>query len=108
MFKEINNVIRFLVEMTSLGLLVASGLKNGNLVLKIGIGIIMPVIIMLFWSHYMAPMSAARLTESARMIAEFLIFGSTAFLIALSFDWKVASTYIVIVAANTILDHVLT
>ncbi|WP_164505325.1 DUF2568 domain-containing protein [Companilactobacillus keshanensis] len=103
-----NNVIRFLVETSSLGLLVAIGLRSGNIAFKIGIGIIIPVIIILFWSHYMAPMSSARLTELARIIAEVLIFGSTTFLISLSFDWKVALTYIVIVVPNTILDHVLT
>lgn len=108
MFKEVNNILRFLVEVVTLGLIIASGLRASGFILKISLSTVIPVIVVLFWSLYMAPMSPTRLPELARIIAEVVIFGGTTFLTLLYFGPKISFMYFVIVAINTILDHVLT
>ncbi|ERL65951.1 DUF2568 domain-containing protein [Schleiferilactobacillus shenzhenensis] len=104
MIKDINTVIRFLVELGTVILLIASGWRGG-LLSKLLLGLLFPLLLMVFWSHYMAPMAPARLTEGYRGLVEIIIFGSTAVIIGRAFNWPAGVVYAAIAGINAVLDH---
>lgn len=106
MIKEINTSLRFLVELSTIVLLIISGWRGG-LASKLLIGLLFPLLIMVFWSHYMAPMAPARLTEGYRGLAEIIIFGAAAVIIGHAFRWPAGAAYAAIAGVNALLDHLL-
>lgn len=106
MLKLANDGVRFVFEQATLLLIVWSGFR-GNLVSKVVIGILIPIVAVIFWTQYMAPASPKRLTESRRIIAECVLFGGTGVLVAQRFSSKLAIVYLIIITINTILDHAL-
>lgn len=106
MIKPINDGVRFLVELTTLVLLIGAGFKGEGLS-KILLGVCVPLALILFWSRFMAPMSPNRLDEFERMLAEVVIFGGTALISYRVYGVKLAVIYGVVVTINAGLDHIL-
>jgi Mn2+/Fe2+ NRAMP family transporter len=74
--KFANLTLRFLLELCMLAALGYWGLSTGEqLVIKIGLGIGVPLLAGVVWGIFLAPKSARRLDEPLRLILELAIFG---------------------------------
>ena len=75
MIKTIADGIRFLLEIATVVFLIIAGFNSSDLVVKLTVGVIAPVLGILFWGRFMAPMSLHRLPTIGRVYN-----GSTAYL----------------------------
>lgn len=107
MFKLFNDLIRFLIELISIGLLVIVGFKADTLIIKLILSLGVPLTVLFFWSKYMAPASATRFNEPQRVLAEIILFGGVACYTYFNYDKKIAIVYLSVAAINTLLDHLL-
>lgn len=59
MMKTLSDGVRFLVEMVTLCLIIVDGFRFDNLLFKV-LGLLLAILIILFWGRYMAPKSPNR------------------------------------------------
>ncbi|ALS37392.1 hypothetical protein ATZ35_09570 [Enterococcus rotai] len=105
--KQLNDSIRFILELITIGLLLAGTLTFRILALKIIFSIVLPLCTVLFWGKYMAPLSPNRLSEVERILVEIILFGGVACLTFFVGHKKIAVAYLLIVTINTLFDHIL-
>ena len=104
MIKTIADGIRFLLEIATVVLLIIAGFNSSDLVVKLTVGVIAPV---LFWGRFMAPMSLHRLPTIGRVITEILIFGGTSLATYLLTTHKAALIYGGIALIDTLIEHLI-
>ncbi|MEI5994974.1 YrdB family protein [Candidatus Enterococcus mansonii] len=107
MFKYFNDVVRFILELTTLGLVAFAGFKANSIIVIILLGICLPICIIIFWSRYMAPQSPKRFTDFKRILTEIFLFGGAGFITYLVVDQKIAFIYLIVALINTVFDHAL-
>ena len=74
--QSINLLLRFLLERCLLVIFGYWGFKTGqSMLIKIGLGIGIPLIVAVLWGIFLAPASDTRLKDPLRMITELVIFG---------------------------------
>jgi hypothetical protein len=74
--KSVNLVLRFLLELCILVAIGYWGFKTGaQTIIKIGLGLGLPLLVAVVWGIFLAPASSIRLQEPWRLIAELVIFG---------------------------------
>ncbi|MBP1042866.1 YrdB family protein [Vagococcus sp. BWB3-3] len=105
--KNISNIFRFTLEVSSILLLVISGFKHYTGLLKLVVALILPIAIIVLWSILMAPKSAYRVNEIFRLIIELILFGSIAFLLYYNGEKELFKIYSVWAIVSTFLDHML-
>lgn len=105
MINTLHMSIRFLLELATIGLIIASGL-HGNSWVKLGTLVIL-IILVFFWSRYMAPLSLYRFKSWQRLFAEIVIFGGTALFSYFYLSAGVALPYASIALIDTIFEHLL-
>ena len=77
--------IRFLTELALLAGLAVAGARLGqNVVFSIIEAVVFPVAAAALWGLFIAPRANRRLREPLRFIVEFLLFGATGLVLALS------------------------
>jgi len=77
--------IRFLTELALLAGLAVAGARLGqNVVFSIIEAVVFPVAAAALWGLFIAPRANRRLPEPLRFIVEFLLFGATGLVLALS------------------------
>lgn len=106
MIKFFHPLIRFSLEQTTIILLIISGWKS-TLTIKLLLGVCTPILIILFWARYMAPMSSTRFPEIYRIITEIIIFGATTLIINNFLGRDMTIPYGLIVILDTTIEHVL-
>ncbi|WEE35580.1 YrdB family protein [Lactiplantibacillus paraplantarum] len=106
MIKLIHASIRCLLEMTTIILFLISGLRTASWQ-RITI-LLTLLLLILFWSRYMAPLSASRWPSRRRLFVECLLFGSTIILTYSLINPIWASVYAVIAIINTTSEHLIT
>ncbi|MEP7285724.1 MAG: YrdB family protein [Chloroflexota bacterium] len=102
--KSINLAVAFLLELCMLAALAYWGFQTGgNLPFKIVLGIGAPLIAIVIWSQFMAPLAKKRLTGWAYLLVKSIIFGVAALGLALAGQ----STLAIIFAAVAVLNQIL-
>lgn len=104
--KPVSDLIRFLVELATICLIIANGLKFDNFLFKV-LGVLIAILVILFWSRFMAPKSLNRWPEVLRLMAERVIFGGTAAGTIVLYGLPIGLTYLVIATISTIADHLI-
>lgn len=104
-FMLINSIIRFLIEIMTMLLLIFIGLTKFKMPFNILIGVVVPFLVFLIWSSYIAPASPNKVIFLYRVFIEIIIFSSTSLLIFAKLPLKYFIIYVVIVAINTFLVH---
>ncbi|WP_086313898.1 hypothetical protein A5821_001444 [Enterococcus sp. 7F3_DIV0205] len=107
MVKTLNDSVRFILELITIGLMITAALNINTLMLKLIFSIGFPICTVLFWGKYMAPLSPDRLTEIERIIVEITLFGGVGFISYIVGNKKIAILYLLVTTVNTILDHIL-
>lgn len=107
MIKQINDTVRFGIEVTSLILIIAAGFKNSLIISKLFLGVVIPVGLLFFWARFMAPLSVHRLVEWQRLIVEIILFGEVTYLTFTKDGQLLGSVYLTVVTVNSFLDHLL-
>lgn len=95
-----NTAIRFLLEMGSCALLVVIGFKGYRPLLNLLIGIALPLVVMGVWAYFVAPMSAHRLPAMARIVVEFVLFGTVAVLVGRQWSARWGWAFAILAAVN--------
>lgn len=106
--KEINNAVRFLLEIVSILSIGYWGfnLKNiGNL--KFAVGIIAPLIVVLIWFRWGAPMSEFHLNGIPKLILEVPIFAIATLCLYFSGRHSLSLVFAVVIIVNTFLIYIL-
>jgi hypothetical protein len=74
--KSINLLLAFLLELAMLAAYAFWGFQMGNiLILKIVLGIGIPLLVVVIWSRFMAPRSPKRLQGAAYLAVKVVLFG---------------------------------
>lgn len=107
MIKTTADGIRFLLEIATVVLLIIAGFNSSDLVVKLTVGVIAPVLGILFWGRFMAPMSLHRLPTIGRVITEIPIFGGTSLATYLLTTHKTALIYGGIALIDTLIEHLI-
>ena len=77
MIKTANLALRFLLELSLLAAFGYWGFRTGpSPVMKVVLGIGLPILVAVIWGVFLAPASARRLADPARLIVELVIFGA--------------------------------
>ncbi|MBA1435289.1 YrdB family protein, partial [Bombilactobacillus bombi] len=76
-FFMINSILRFLVETSSILILIFTGLSKFKMPLNLLIGIGMPILFIVVWSIFGAPTSPKRVSLTLRIFIELVIFLTT-------------------------------
>lgn len=106
--KNINVMLRFLLEVILVISLMYYGLKNPTRgFVKLGLGIIFPVLVVIFWSIYIAPKSPNTLVGVKRLLVEVIIIASTITAIYYTGEKSYATWLGIFAVINTILLYVL-
>lgn len=103
---QINALLRFLIEMLTLILLIFLGLEKYQFPFNLMIGILVPVIIYVIWSIYMAPLSPHRARLWGRITIEVVIFGLCASMLTTRISGHAGLVYGVLVSLNAIVAHI--
>ncbi|WP_410004250.1 YrdB family protein [Bartonella sp. HY328] len=75
MVKLVNDSLRFLLEFLIITSLCYCGFSRfDHAIFILGIGLILPIMIIVFWATYIAPKSPNRLAFLPRFIAETVVF----------------------------------
>mgnify|MGYP004483851727 CR=1 FL=1 len=106
MINLIHAGVRFLLELTTIGLFLIIGLRApGWQRLTI---LLTLLLLILFWSRYMAPLSPSRWPSRWRLFVECLFFGSTIVLTYNQLNPTWAGIYAVMAIINTTCEHLIT
>ena len=84
----------------SCALLVVIGFKGYRPPLNLLIGIALPLVVMGVWAYFVAPMSAHRLPAMARIVVEFVLFGTVAVLVGRQWSAKWGWAFAILAAVN--------
>ena len=106
-FKGINLGLSFLLELAMLAAYGYWGFNTGSSTLIhwiLGLGI--PIVAIIIWSIYNAPMSKRRLPRTPRTILEVVMFSLGAVLLALSGQTTWAIIFAVLIVVNQVLLYV--
>jgi hypothetical protein len=102
-FKGINLALSFLLELAMLVAFGYWGFNTGDSTLvHILFGIGLPVIAIIIWSIYNAPMSKRRLPRTPRTILEVVMFSLAALMLALAGQTTWATLFVVLIVINQI------
>ncbi|MEZ5114786.1 MAG: YrdB family protein [Candidatus Nanopelagicales bacterium] len=85
--------VRFLLELATLAALAVAGFTGpGSPVLKVVLGVGLPVLAALAWGRWVAPKATHRLPDPARLVVELVVLGSgvAALLLAGHVGWASA------------------
>ena len=78
MFKMINLLVRFLLELCILAIFGYWGFQtDGNTFIKFLLGLGAPILFAVVWGTFLAPKSPMRLNEPWLFLLEFVVFGLT-------------------------------
>ncbi|WP_410007225.1 YrdB family protein [Bartonella sp. HY406] len=104
--KLINGSLRFLLELLIIASLCYCGFSRfDQAIFKFGIGLILPIMIIVFWATYIAPKAPNRLAFLPRFMAEMVVFLTCLTLIYLSgFEYYAISLAIVVVINSIIIS----
>jgi hypothetical protein len=76
---------RFLTELAMLAGLAVAGYRLGDgVVFSIVNAVLLPVVAAALWGLFLAPRARSRLAEPTRFLTEFVLFGATGLVLALS------------------------
>ena len=82
MFRTINQITVFFIELIMLGTFACVGFQKGNSILiKYLLSIILPVSVILLWGYFAAPKSPNRLEMPYLVIFRLVLFLSTSYLL---------------------------
>lgn len=102
--KMANLALAFFVE---LGALVAFGYwgfhVNGNVLVKVGLGLGVPLVFAVFWGIFMAPNSTIHLTGMGYLLVKLIIFGLAVAMLAGAGQTRIAAIFGGVIVVNTIL-----
>lgn len=105
--KLANLALAFFIEIAAL---VAFGYwgfhEGGNTLIKIGLGLGIPLLVAVFWGCFMAPNSPSHLTGMWYLLIKLIIFGLAALSLALAGQIRLAFSLGGIIIINTILLQV--
>lgn len=103
-----NAVVRFLLELAALGVFGYWGYSfGGTPVGKLGIGIGLPLVVVLVWGVFGAPAAPYRLEQPWRVLLEILVLGGAVLALSLLGRPVLAAGFAVVAALNTTLLYVL-
>jgi hypothetical protein len=102
--KNVNLLLRLMLE---LGVLLSIGYwglhyKSSSMI-KFGLGIGMPILVMIVWGTFIAPNSAYQLPLPFRIMMELMVFGFGAFALFASGHQSLFKIFTVLVCLNMIL-----
>lgn len=103
--KVISQGLRFSVEIATIFTIIYCGFKYYTGVKSFLIGIILPCVLVVIWSVFMAPKSDNRLGEEHRIIFEIILFTLVSFLLYFNKN-RYTSVYTILAIISTILDHI--
>lgn len=104
--KAINAALSFLLELCMLAAFAYWGFQNESPILKIILGIGVPVAIIAFWAIFMAPRSERRVAPTLRLMLQLIIFGASALVLAIAGQQTLASIFAVFIVINAVLLYV--
>lgn len=105
MIKSLIDSLRFLVEITTVSLLICAGWHSPSLVGRLIGGVALPIAVLLAWGRWMAPRSPFQLVEWQRLIAEIVLFGGTAMAAVAIGQTRLALSYGAVVLVSLLLTH---
>ncbi|OVE99476.1 DUF2568 domain-containing protein [Companilactobacillus bobalius] len=100
-----NALIRFLIEITTAILIITIDLTKYSLPLNILIGIILPIIFLL-WRLFVAPHSSRQGSTILQIFIELIVFGTCTYLTVSKLSIITGLTYLLITFLNTIIIHI--
>lgn len=104
LLKNVNLLVRFLLELCMLAALAYWGWRTGTAGLaKIGLSILLPLIAAIGWGLVMAPKASHRLTGWKYAALEVVFFGAAAAALWSQNLVKLACLFVILVIANRIL-----
>jgi len=102
--KAVNLGIAFLLELCVLAALAYWGLQSADsLLLKIVLGIGVPLLVAVIWGRFMAPTSKTRLTGSRYLLMKLIIFGAEAIALAVAGQVTLAIIFAIVSVINEVL-----
>lgn len=105
--KAINLLLRFLLELCILVILGYWGFRTGRqTILKVGLGIGVPVSFAVLWGTFLAPASSMRLQMPWLLIAELLIFGIAGIALYSTGHPSLALVFVLLYIVNRILMQI--
>jgi hypothetical protein len=105
--KPINLALAFLLELALLAAFAYWGFQSGNsTLLKILLGIGLPLFVALVWGVFMAPNSASRLQGGAYLALKALLFGLAVAALMTAGRTTLGVAFAVVVVINTILLYI--
>jgi hypothetical protein len=104
LIKNVNLLMRFALELCVLLSIGYWGFQlKGSLIIKFGVGVGLPIIVMTIWGMFIAPQSAYLLPIPLRTIMEVIVFGLGAFALYASGLHGMAKIFSILVCINMIL-----
>lgn len=105
---SVNAAVRFLLELVAIGVLGYWGYSVGqSQLLKVGLGLGVPLVVIVGWGLLGSPAAPYRLTQPWRLVLEILILGGAAVALYLIDRPGVAGLFALVAAVNTGLLYVL-
>jgi hypothetical protein len=102
--KQLNNLVSFLLELAMLGAFAFWGFHAGpTTVTKWLLGIGLPLLLVIFWSRFMAPKARSRLTWPWLPIASLFLFLLSAFVLYMAGGQTAAVILAVVAVINSLL-----
>jgi hypothetical protein len=102
----VNLALRFLLELCALAALGYWGFQTGKgWVMKIGLGIGIPVLIAVIWGMFGSPGASVKLSAPLHLLLELVIFGLPAIALYAAGKHGLAGSFILTVVINRILMY---
>ncbi len=99
-----NLALAFLLELCMLAALVAWGFQTGGSPLvRVLLGVGVPLLVILIWARFMAPSSARRLVGTSYLLLKLVIFGAAALGLAVIGQIALAIAFAVVSVVNQVL-----
>jgi hypothetical protein len=107
MLQSINLALRFILELCALLAVGYWGFKTGSgFVMKMGLGIGVPLFMAVIWGTFGAPKAAVQLSAGLHLFLELIIFGLPVVAMLAAENPRLAWAYAVIAVINRVLMYV--
>ena len=102
----INLGLRFILEVVTIILLIGIGFAKNKFPINILIGILLPLLIIVVWSIFVAPSSQNRASSLVRISIEILVYMSVASVLLDNYSLKIAISYLGFAILNSVVNFI--